>query len=204
MASGKKSFLIYLDSRNLVDKLSDERAGKLFKILLSYCADEQPTTEDEVVDMVFEHFKGILKRDLKKYETVIERNQKNGLKGGRPKTQINPVGYLETQENPSKPKKPDTDNDTDTDTDILLKKETKLNLSERELNFKNDCRVFLNEFGKELLISFFNYWSEPNHLKTKMRFELEKTFDIKRRLKTWQTNSTKFETKTNKPNTPMI
>lgn len=88
--------------------------------------------------------------------------------------------------------------------DVLFSKETKLNLTERETNFKNECRIYLNEFGKELLLSFFNYWSEPNHAKTKMRFELEKTFDIKRRLKTWQSNSTKFETKTNKPNTPMI
>jgi len=61
MAKDKKSFLVYLDSRNLVDKLSDERAGKLFKTLFSYCADENPIASDEVVDMVFEHFKGILK-----------------------------------------------------------------------------------------------------------------------------------------------
>jgi hypothetical protein len=69
------------------------------------------------LEIAFEPIKLQLKRDLKKYESIVDRNKKNGLKGGRPhKTQINPknpVGYLETKENPKKPKKADTDNDTD-------------------------------------------------------------------------------------------
>jgi len=35
---------------------------------------------------------------------------------------------------------------------------------------------------------FFEYWSEPNKSNTKMRFELEKTWDLNRRIKRW-TNS---------------
>jgi hypothetical protein len=110
MAQGKKSFIIYTDSRSMVNKLSNERAGILFKTLFSYCDDENPICDDEVVDMVFEHFKSILKRDLKKYESIIDRNRENGKKGGRPQTQKNPLGYLETQPNPTEPKKADTDN----------------------------------------------------------------------------------------------
>jgi len=120
MAEGKKSFLIYTDSRAMVEKLSNERAGILFKTLFSYCDDENPNCDDEVIDMVFEHFKSILKRDLKKYENIIERNRQNGKKGGRPQNQNNPVGFLETQVNPSKPKKADTDNDTETDNEINI------------------------------------------------------------------------------------
>ena len=116
MAKDKKSFIIYTDSRGLVDKLSNERAGILFKTLFSYCDDEDPVCNDEVIDIVFEHFKSILKRDLKKYEKIVDRNRRNGKNGGRPK---NPVGFFETETNPNEPKKADTDNvnDTDTDTD---------------------------------------------------------------------------------------
>jgi hypothetical protein len=107
MAQGKKSFIIYTDSRNMVNKLSNERAGILFKTIFSYCDDENPTCDDEVVDMAFEHFKNILKRDLKKYEGIINRNKENGKKGGRPKK---PSGLFG---NPIEPKKADNDNDND-------------------------------------------------------------------------------------------
>ena len=33
--------------------------------------------------------------------------------------------------------------------------------------------------------AFFDYWTEPNRSKTKMKFELERTWDVKRRLNTW-------------------
>jgi len=110
MAEGKKSFIIYLDSKSMVNKLSNERAGILFKTLFSYCSDENPICDDEVVDMAFEHFKNILKRDLVKYENIVGRNRKNGSNGGRPK---NPVGYLETEKNKTQPKKADNDNVND-------------------------------------------------------------------------------------------
>jgi len=36
---------------------------------------------------------------------------------------------------------------------------------------------------------FFEYWSEPNKSNTKMRFELEKTWDLNRRIKRWTSSS---------------
>ena len=46
-----------------------------------------------------------------------------------------------------------------------------------------------------MLRDFFDYWSEMNKSKTKMRFELEKTWEVSRRLKTW---SSRDFIKTNK------
>lgn len=41
-------------------------------------------------------------------------------------------------------------------------------------------------YVKRMLDEFFDYWSEPNRSqKPKMRFELEKTWEISRRLRTW-------------------
>lgn len=39
---------------------------------------------------------------------------------------------------------------------------------------------------------FVDYWTEPNPSGTKVRWQLEKTFDVKRRLKTWFNNFEKF------------
>lgn len=65
------------------------------------------------------------------------------------------------------------------------------NLSERENLFKNDIDVF-TDYDQKLRDQFFNYWSEPNKSKTKMRWEMEKTWDIKRRLKTFYDNQQKW------------
>ena len=48
-------------------------------------------------------------------------------------------------------------------------------------------KVFAFQPKHELLTlqNFFDYWSEPNPSQTKMRFELERTWDLSRRLSTW-------------------
>ena len=53
----------------------------------------------------------------------------------------------------------------------------------------------VNELSSEIGMSiedandFISYWSELNRSKTKMRFELEKTWETKRRLQNWMRNS---------------
>ena len=45
----------------------------------------------------------------------------------------------------------------------------------------------------EMANDFLNYWCETNKSKTKMRYELQKTWNTKLRLKTWLRNSKKFD-----------
>ncbi|MDR1459713.1 MAG: DUF4373 domain-containing protein [Bacteroidales bacterium] len=62
----------------------------------------------------------------------------------------------------------------------------------RKKKFMDDCTHFLDTYPKEMMREFFDYWTEPNKSKTKMRFEIEKTWDLARRLKTWENNELKF------------
>jgi hypothetical protein len=64
-------------------------------------------------------------------------------------------------------------------------KESKVNdILIRQSEFKSEIKQF-NQYDNELLKSFFMYWSEPTKDKTKMRKDLEKTWDTSRRLLTW-------------------
>jgi hypothetical protein len=45
-----------------------------------------------------------------------------------------------------------------------------------------------NKYPKEMLIAFYNYWSEPNKSGTKFLKELQKTWDLSRRLSRWANN----------------
>lgn len=76
-----------------------------------------------------------------------------------------------------------------------IKTESKVNedLQTRTKLFKDKCRPYLSDYGHEILLSFFNYWSEPTQDNKKMRFELEKTFEISRRLTTWKKNESNFK-----------
>lgn len=65
------------------------------------------------------------------------------------------------------------------------------NTNNNILNKKNRFReeVFLHsQFNIKILENFFEYWSELNVVKTKMRFEEEKFFEIKKRLEKWKAN----------------
>ena len=80
MAKEKNSFLLYCDIIHTVEKLDDVQAGKLFKHLLKYVNDQDPTPENALVEIAFEPIKQSLKRDLIKYETIRERNSENAKK----------------------------------------------------------------------------------------------------------------------------
>lgn len=102
MATDKKSFLLYCDIIHTVEKLPDDKAGQLFKHILQYTNDLNPESGDLIVQLAFEPIKQSLKRDLKKYENIVERNKANGLRGGRPKKPRKPSGLFG---NPRKPRK---------------------------------------------------------------------------------------------------
>ena len=60
--------------------------------------------------------------------------------------------------------------------------------------FYTDVMQHYTEYDKNVLETFIMYWTEPNRSKTKLRYELQPTFDIKRRLATWIKNNSKYET----------
>ena len=68
-------------------------------------------------------------------------------------------------------------------------------IEERFNSFFEDVWGFVSEYDESVLNSFISYWTEKNKSKTKMRFELQKTWDTKRRLETWNKNKDKFGAK---------
>lgn len=76
MAENKKSFLLYADQIGLFEKLSDEIAGKLIKMIFEYVNDRCPISDDILLQVAFEPIKCQLKRDLKDWEErKVERSE---------------------------------------------------------------------------------------------------------------------------------
>jgi hypothetical protein len=81
-------------------------------------------------------------------------------------------------------------------------KESKVNESKVKITFGE----MLHPYSKELegeYEKFYFYWTEKNS-KGKERWECEKFFDISRRVKTWMSNKSKFNTNGNSNNEPKL
>ena len=70
-----------------------------------------------------------------------------------------------------------------------------VSIEEREKKFKESLFPFTKYaknpegiYPPEIIKEFFEYWKEPNKSNSKMRFEMEKTWDIKLRLVRWGNN----------------
>ena len=85
MADNKKSFVLYCDIIKTVEKLPNETAGELFKHLLSYVNDEEPETDNLLVEVAFEPIKQQLKRDLVKWDEIREKRSEAGKKSAQAK-----------------------------------------------------------------------------------------------------------------------
>jgi len=73
-------------------------------------------------------------------------------------------------------------------------------ISKIQEKFYQSLITFVDEFGKETIRDFYEYWSEPNKSKTKIRFQLEKTWDTKKRLQRWTKNNFNEKNRTNSRN----
>lgn len=167
----KKSFIVYLDSLNILSELTTQQAGELFISIYNYhLKGEMPT--EFWVKMALASFINQWQRDCERYQETCNRNKANGLKGGRPpKSQDNPMGSNETQKTQSvisKPKKADNDNDNvnDNGNDIKKKKSIK---KEFEPPTLQEVQQWFTEQGStaEQGAKAWNYYNDGNWIDAK-------------------------------------
>jgi len=59
------------------------------------------------------------------------------------------------------------------------------------------AKGYLAKYSSDMLNRFFNYWTEPNPSKTKMKFQMQQTWELSGRLATWNSspyNKSEFKT----------
>ena len=104
---GKTSFHIYKDSYEIIEDLTDEEVGKLFRAIFKWQLGIEDDC-DRITSMLLKPFVIQFKRENKSWLETCKRNAANGKKGGRPKNPENPVGSFgsdKTKPNPENPNK---------------------------------------------------------------------------------------------------
>ena len=106
MAEDKKGFILYADQKELFAQLPDELAGKLIKHIMAYVNDENPVSDDIVINIAFIPIKLQLKRDLVKFEETKGRRSIAGKIGAEKRWQTiaNDGNRIQVMANDSKPK----------------------------------------------------------------------------------------------------
>jgi hypothetical protein len=176
MAKDKKGFILYSDQKELFEQLPNEKAGELIKFIMAYVNDENPQTDDLIINLAFTPIKQQLKRDLIKFEEKKEIRSKAGKAGAEKRWQnvvndskrISDIAKIAVNVNVN-----------DNVKDIYIRKQ----------EFADSLKPFLDTYGKEMLNDFYLYWTEHGLKDRKLRFEKERTFGLERRLLTWSKNN---------------
>ncbi len=184
-----------------------------YEAALQYAFDGTKIDTPPELELVLTFVYGLIDEDVAKYQRICERRAEAGRKGGAPKGNQNASKNNQNQaiqanacfdnktskNNQNKP----TDTDTDTDTDILNENNKKeivskkkaasaAALEKRKRDFYESLLPYREQYDKDLLQGFFSYWSESNKSQTKMKFELERTFEVGMRLARWANHDTRF------------
>lgn len=198
-----KTFLLYAEAAPQIDLLSDEEAGQLLKALFHYVADGvELVTDNRVLAMTFTVFKAQIDRGADKYEeTCQKRKEAINKRWERYKSiQMNTNEYkcieVNTNERNNNPNpKPNPNSKKESTKKKVDAATAAARLDGRKEDFYKSLIPYVTQYGKEMVRAFFDYWSEPNKSRTKMRFELERTWDISRRLSTWASRDNQFNGK---------
>jgi hypothetical protein len=175
MAKDKKSFILYADAIHTIEKLSDADAGQLLKHLMRYVNDQNPVTDNPLVDIAFEPIKQQLKRDLVKFEDVKVKRSEAGKAGASKRWQM-PSNDSKEKQSIAKMAVTDTVN-------VISK-----DINKRKQEFASDLTSFVDTYGKAMIREFYDYWTEHGEKDKKMRFEKQTSFNLEARLVRWNKN----------------
>ncbi len=184
MPENRNSFILFPDLLSTVEKLRDEQAGSLFKMILKYVNNIEFEIGDQLLEIAFEPIKQQLRRDKLRWDEHRKKQSENGKLGGRP--------LKNNQENPLLSPKSQKSLINNVNNNVINKEESLNNKQKdcivRKEAFADSLKPFLNKYDKKLIREFYDYWTEDDKSKTKFRAEMEKTWNVAIRLSRWQKN----------------
>jgi hypothetical protein len=216
----RKNFLFYRSWYELLKQLPEEVRNEIYGYIVEYglCGTE-PCKLREEIKPVWSLIKSQMDTHRRNYDLACKgKSSTNSCKNldNGPDTS-NAEKEREKESNKEKEKEDREDKDKE-DKEEEKKKLNPTDLSKKaalslpkvndfeKLKMQEEMQKRMDDFyqtlvpyvriyGKQMIRAFYDYWTEPNHTGTKMRFELQRTWSLERRLKIWENNSLKFGTK---------
>ena len=186
MENKRDSMVFYRSFYESLKGLSPIICAEVYDAIFGYGLDFiEPEFTESVAKAMFTLIKPQLDANIKRYEN-----------GSKPKLKQNVSEKKQEVSETLTNVNVNVNENENANENYLFKKDTKSkkSLEQRKIDFKiSVVQVMEREkIAPAIVKDFFEYWTEPNQSKTKLKFELEKTYDISRRLNTWTKNNEKF------------
>lgn len=204
----KETFIFRKEWKDAISVLPDEVRLEIYEAIIEYGTSGKLSVLKPMAMLAFNFAKVSIDKDSERYSQISQkranaakkRNSANAANAANAANEYSPHG----------------DNDSDSDSDMSSSNEEQkkeppkggkkdaataaARLKERKEDFYNTLIPFVAKYGKEMVRAFFDYWSEPNKSNSKMRYELERTWDLARRLGTWASRDNQFNNRSNGTN----
>ena len=160
--SQRDTFIFYRSFKESMNELSDADKLIMYEAISDYSLDMKEPELTGFPKALFSIIRPIIDANWKRYH--------NGCKGGAPSESMrgNQNARKRTE---NKPKTKLIYND---------------NVNDNKNKNIEELTPFVEKYGKDMIFAFFDYWSEPDKAKNKMRCEMQKTWSTAGRLRTWE------------------
>ena len=195
----KATCVFFSDWFSVAQEIEDEVLRcKLYDAILRFALDgtETPTLPSELT-LLFASVKLQIIRANEQYAAVCAKRSEAGKMGGAPKGNTNACKNKQNNQM--------VEQTTKTSKTTLNKNENKnenknkidnaahaATIEQRKQAFYELLLPYREQYDASLLEDFFSYWTEVNRSNTKLRFELERTFEVGKRLARWASNDNNF------------
>ena len=125
--------------------------------------------------------------------SLLKRMEQKEAKSLKARDSINQRWLRSKYEDDTNVSKPKYEDDTIKESKEKEIKEKENKIEERKIAFGHSLKIFESQYSKQMLTDFFRYWAEKNKSGTKMKWELEKTFEVELRLLTWARRDKNFQ-----------
>lgn len=190
----KDSFIFRREWKDAICGLPDKMRLQIYEAIIEYGTSGEMPVLDPMAMLAFNFTKAFIDKDKEKYKKICEKRS-SAAKRSHYANAANAANAAKAADN-------DIDNDIVKESSKEDKKKNSIKkvdaadaaarLGVRKEDFYNLLIPYVTQYGKEMIRAFFDYWSEPNKSMTKMRFELERTWDISRRLSLWASRENQF------------
>lgn len=156
----KDSFILYTEQKEVINKLSNEQAGKLIKAIYEYVETEKMPELDPLLDIVIIPFKQNIDRNADKYEEIKQKRSLAGKAGAKIKKQkqakqANANFVKQTIANQAVNDNENVnENDNENDNDNVKVGDSCVDGLQEIINFYNENIGLITPYGLEILTDY--------------------------------------------------
>ena len=180
-----RNFIIHENIMRMSSQLDNEELARFFRHVYRYVESGQMPEEEPscAVNIIFNEWRLRYEADKERYEEVSQKRREAGRKGVNKRWNKNGSTAQDTGDSVDEENAPTATSTVTEQPRTEAEGEGKLEI--RKDNFYQSILPYAGQYDREMLNDFFQYWTELDKRRRRMRFEMQKTWETGKRLNLW-------------------